>query len=66
MRIGTTARPDIWEEQTKNSAPGPGNYRETGTFGKNLKGAANMGSKYKPARNDNPGPGQYESARKAT
>ena len=40
--------------------PGPGNYNETAnTFGKNLKGTANMGSKYKPVKNLNPGPGQY-------
>lgn len=42
--------------------PGPGGYEdETNTFGKAVKGgAANMGSKYKPVRNNNPGPAQYE------
>ena len=32
----------------------------TDTFGKNVKGAATMGSKHKPEQNLNPGPGQYE------
>ena len=40
--------------------PGPGLYvSESGNFGKSVKGAANMGSKYKPILNANPGPGQY-------
>jgi hypothetical protein len=58
-KIGTTARPDIWEGTKEASkAPGPGNYLETtNTFGKNMKGVATMGSKYKPAKNLNPGPG---------
>ena len=60
VRIGLTKRPDIWEASTKNDAPGPGNYADDkNNIGKNVKGAASMGSKYKPARNDNPGPGQY-------
>ena len=32
----------------------------TGTFGKNTKGAATMGSKHRVVKNSNPGPGQYE------
>ena len=45
--------------QTAKDAPGPGNYsHNTSTFN-NAKGGASMGSKYKPERNDNPGPGQY-------
>ena len=60
-RFGSTARPDIWEKDTKNDIPGPGLYvSENNTFGKAAKGgAANMGSKYKPEKNDNPGPCQY-------
>ena len=46
-KIGTTKRPDIWEKDVKNDHPGPGNYLEsTGTFGKNVKGGASMGSKH--------------------
>jgi len=42
--------------------PGPGGYEdETNTFGKAAKGGANMGSKYKPERNMNPGPGEYDA-----
>ena len=60
VRIGLTKRPDIWEQQTKNGAPGPGNYsNENDQFGKRTKGVATMGSKYKPVKNENPGPGQY-------
>lgn len=41
--------------------PGPGGYAdETNTFGKAVKGGASMGSKYKPVRNTNPGPAQYD------
>ena len=61
MRIGLTKRPDIWEGQTKRDAPGPGNYQDNNQFGKSVKGAATMGSKYKPLKNQNPGPGQYTS-----
>ena len=58
VRIGLTKRPDIWEGQTKNDAPGPGNYnKDNNYYEKSVKGGANMGSKYKPIRNDNPGPG---------
>ena len=63
-KIGTTKRPDIFEGQTKaaGSQPGPGNYMESNnTFGKNMKGAATMGSKYRAEKNSNPGPGQYAS-----
>ena len=60
-KIGTTKRPDIWEKDAKKDLPGPGNYlSSTSTFG-NTKGVANMGSKYKPEKNENPGPGQYDS-----
>jgi len=42
--------------------PGPGNYAANEyTFGKNVKGAASMGSKHRQERNLNPGPGQYEA-----
>ena len=57
-KIGTTQRPDIWHKELKRDAPGPGNYMATtNTFGKSLKGAATMGSKYKQEKNLNPGPG---------
>jgi len=57
-KIGSEARPDVWAKDTKRDVPGPGNYLETtGTFGKNTKGAANMGSKHRADRNTNPGPG---------
>ena len=61
VRIGSAKRKDIWEDQTKSGdLPGPGLYvNETNTFGKAAKGVATMGSKYKPDRNTNPGPGQY-------
>ena len=48
VRIGQTKRPDNF---TKNQSdlPGPGNYgADTNTFGKNMKGTATMGSKYRP------------------
>lgn len=48
--------------QTKNDAPGPGNYAENTSTFNNVKGVATMGSKYKPEKNFNPGPGQYEQA----
>lgn len=61
--ISKAERKDIWEEQTKRDAPGPGNYQEnTSSFGKTKGGAANMGSKFKPEQNMNPGPGHYECA----
>lgn len=48
VRIGSQARPDIWESK-KEDMPGPGNYvQDINTFGKSVKGAAGMGSKYKP------------------
>ena len=59
-KIGTTKRPDIWEDQKKagEAQPGPGNYiSSTNTFGKNMKGVATMGSKYRAEKNSNPGPG---------
>ena len=60
MRIGQERRKDIWENEV-NDVPGPGGYSdERNTFGKAVKGAANMGSKYKPIRNTNPGPAEYE------
>ena len=61
-KIGIAPRKDLWEDQNKNgSMPGPGNYTEKpSTFG-TTKGAASMGSKYKPERNYNPGPGEYDN-----
>ena len=63
QKIGQTKRPDNF---TKNDSymPGPGNYATTDAkgFGRNVKGAASMGSKYKPTRNDNPAPGHYTSS----
>ena len=58
-KIGTTKRPDNFTNKNGAAMPGPGGYlNSTGTFGKDTKGgAATMGSKYKPLRNDNPGPG---------
>jgi len=49
-KIGTSARPEIWDTtKAAKEVPGPGNYMEsTDTFGKNVKGAATMGSKHKP------------------
>ena len=45
-------------DKRRDDLPGPGNYAdENNTFGKAAKGTANMGSKYKPERNSNPGPG---------
>ena len=61
-KIGSTSRPDIWRNESKNDAPGPGNYMETlGTFGKNVKGLATMGSKHKSVQNLTPGPGSYDA-----
>ena len=58
-KIGTTQRPDIWADSVKvaRENPSPGNYGDRPGFGKGVKGVANMGSKYKPTKNDNPGPG---------
>lgn len=58
-KIGTTQRPDIWADSIKvaRENPSPGNYGDRPAFGKGVKGVANMGSKHKPTRNDNPGPG---------
>ena len=62
VKIGLQKKPELWQDSTKNDLPGPGNYMATtGTFGKSVKGAATMGAKYKPERNDNPGPGTYAS-----
>ena len=68
VRIGNTKRPDNFTKKEVQALPGPGNYIETAnTFGKGVKGAANMGSKYRPEKNTNPGPGQYQSeSNKAT
>ena len=65
-KIGTTQRPDIWADSVKvaRENPSPGNYADKPAFGKGVKGVANMGSKYKSSKNDNPGPGQYEGAQK--
>ena len=58
-KIGTTQRPDIWADSVKvaRENPSPGNYADKPAFGKGVKGVANMGSKYKSTKNDNPGPG---------
>ena len=49
------------------SQPGPGNYSDSrNTMGKNMKGTATMGGKYRAEKNTNPGPGQYEDATKVT
>ena len=34
-------------------------------MGKNMKGTASMGSKYRAEKNTNPGPGQYDDTTKA-
>jgi hypothetical protein len=44
--------------------PGPGNYAYNTSAFSDTKGAANMGSKFKPDVNDNPGPGQYTAEAK--
>ena len=62
VQFGSTNRPDLWKKEVKGDVPGPGGYEdETNTFGKAVKGGASMGSKYKPSRNLNPGPGQYDA-----
>ena len=62
MRISKAERKDIWEEETKRNAVGPGNYLENTSTFTSTRGAATMGSKFKPDKNANPGPGQYEYA----
>lgn len=64
VRFGSAKKPDIWEKDKRVEAPGPGNYNDTNTFGKAVKGGATMGSKFKPEVNSNPGPGQYDSEAK--
>jgi len=60
VRIGNTKRPDNFTR--KESQPGPGNYiSDTVTFGKNVRGAANMGSKHKATVSETPGPGAYSA-----
>ena len=60
VRIGSAKRKELWDETSKEQLPGPGNYiDDRNTFGKAATGVASMGSKYKPERNENPGPGQY-------
>ena len=50
--------------KVSSSQPGPGNYNESkNTIGKNMKGAATMGSKYRAEKNTNPGPGSYENSK---
>ena len=59
VTIGSAKRKELWDEASKEQLPGPGNYiDDRNTFGKAAT-VAGMGSKYKPERNDNPGPGQY-------
>ena len=66
VRIGQAQRGDLWQNDSKETIPGPGNYvDETNTFGKAAK-RINMGSKYKPERNDNPGPAQYDVSESQT
>jgi len=59
MHMGSGARPDNFTNKQQSQNPDAGNYRYNhkgmGTDGK----AANMGSKYKPLKNSNPGPGEY-------
>ena len=63
QRMPKAKRQEIWESQTKNDVPGPGNYSEnTSSFAHIKGGAAGMGSKYRPEVNQNPGPGQYNQA----
>jgi len=48
VRISKAERKDIWDEQTRNVAPGPGNYAENTSSFANIKGGAtNMGSKHR-------------------
>ena len=61
VRIGQAERTDVWMEQSRTDAPGPGNYTdETNTFGKAVMGG-HMGTKLVEKLSSNPGPGQYES-----
>ena len=53
-------RPNHFISKQDAENPGPGNYDGAyAVFGKNTKGVATMGSKYKAEKNVNPGPGQY-------
>ena len=62
VKIGQAERTDVWMEQSKANAPGPGNYTdETNTFGKAVMGG-HMGTKLIEKVSSNPGPGQYESS----
>ena len=60
IRIGTSVRKDIWEEQIKNgeSLPGPGGYLEdTSTLkSKNIT----IGVRREEKVSSNPGPGEYD------
>jgi len=61
VKIGGTKRPNHFVREKESKNPGPGNYAEAyATFGKNVKGVASMGSKYKPVISTTPGPGQYQ------
>ena len=46
----------------RKEVPGPGNYQENTSSFSQIKGNANMGSKYRDNVNKNPGPGQYDQA----
>lgn len=62
MRMGSARRPDNFSRNDADM-PGPGNYMTTtDTFGKNVKGAATMGSKHKTVVNNTPGPGAYATS----
>lgn len=59
MNMGTNSRPDNFTNKHSSNVPDAGcynhNHKGMGTGSK----AANMGSKYKPIVNSNPGPGAY-------
>jgi len=57
VALGMASRPDLWKVGADDTAhkPGPGNYQEKGAF--NQGKAASFGGKYKPEKNNNPGPG---------
>lgn len=55
-------RPDHWINKQMASNPDAPDMSNHKGFGSDSK-AANMGSKYKPILNNNPGPGNYDSER---
>lgn len=61
-KVSQAQRQDLWADQSRQDLPGPGNYAvEASSFKDSRGGANNMGSKYKPEVNMNPGPGQYDA-----